>query len=205
MSKSRKKYESNPDNKLKIKESVSKYRQKNKDKIRLYHKNISPETKERKRLKSKEWAVKNREIILEKRRNRYHSRGKYVNKHTEIWRATLNKVVVRMGHKKRNTTIELVGYDYISLKAHIESKFKDGMKWENYGYWEIDHIVPVSVFNKDTPIIIVNALINLQPLWKRENIIKLDKVVKIPVQLLELVKHHINVKAAAHYTELMTL
>jgi len=40
------------------------------------------------------------------------------------------------------------------------------MSWENHGEWHIDHIKPVSSFDKDTPMNIVNALSNLQPLWK---------------------------------------
>jgi hypothetical protein len=39
------------------------------------------------------------------------------------------------------------------------------MTWDNYGEWHIDHIKPVSSFDKDTPQSIVNALSNLQPLW----------------------------------------
>ena len=40
------------------------------------------------------------------------------------------------------------------------------MSWDNYGEWHIDHIKPLTKFDKDTPIHIVNALNNLQPLWK---------------------------------------
>jgi len=42
---------------------------------------------------------------------------------------------------------------------------------ENYGEWHIDHIYPVSKFDKDTPTNIVNALNNLQPLWASSRII----------------------------------
>jgi hypothetical protein len=39
------------------------------------------------------------------------------------------------------------------------------MSWENYGEWHIDHIRPLSSFEPDTPVSIVCALDNLQPLW----------------------------------------
>jgi len=39
------------------------------------------------------------------------------------------------------------------------------MNWGNYGEWHIDHIKPVSSFDKTIPINVVNALSNLQPLW----------------------------------------
>jgi len=40
------------------------------------------------------------------------------------------------------------------------------MSWDNHGEWHIDHIKPVSKFDKETPMSIVNALSNLQPLWE---------------------------------------
>jgi hypothetical protein len=39
------------------------------------------------------------------------------------------------------------------------------MTWDNYGEWHIDHVKRVSEFDKETPMNIVNALNNLQPLW----------------------------------------
>ena len=39
------------------------------------------------------------------------------------------------------------------------------MSWDNYGEWHIDHIKPLTLFDDNTPIHVVNALSNLQPLW----------------------------------------
>ena len=58
-----------------------------------------------------------------------------------------------------------MGYSALQLKENIEGKFRDGMCWGNYGEWHIDHIKPVSKFDKNTPPNIVNAFSNLQPLW----------------------------------------
>ena len=78
----------------------------------------------------------------------------------------------------------LVGYNLKQLKKHIERQFQPGMTWENYGKggWEIDHIVPMSVFNftkpEDLDFKRCWALKNLQPMWGSENIskgAKLDK------------------------------
>jgi len=78
---------------------------------------------------------------------------------------------------------DLVDYNLEGLMAHLESKFTEGMSWDNYGHgrdkWNIDHIIPVSSFN-----IISNtcqefkdcwALDNLQPLWATRNYEKSDK------------------------------
>ena len=53
----------------------------------------------------------------------------------------------------------------IDLKNYIESLFTEGMSWDNYGEWHIDHITQVISFDKETPSNIVNALSNLRPLW----------------------------------------
>lgn len=64
-------------------------------------------------------------------------------------------------------------YSIDELKIHLESKFTDKMNWDNYGTeWVVDHIKPVSKFDKDTDISIVCALSNLQPLNKLENLKK---------------------------------
>ena len=54
------------------------------------------------------------------------------------------------------------------------------MDWGNQGEWHIDHIVPVSAFNFDSPEHMdfkrCWALSNLQPLWGRDNISKHAKL-----------------------------
>lgn len=49
------------------------------------------------------------------------------------------------------------------------------MSWNNHGEWEIDHIKPVTSFNIYELPSIVNALNNLQPLWKKDNRQKYNK------------------------------
>ena len=65
--------------------------------------------------------------------------------------------------------MDILGYSALDLKNHLESLFKVGMTWDNYGEWVVDHIYPLSRFDKDTPPSVVNALSNLQPLWWNEN------------------------------------
>ena len=65
-----------------------------------------------------------------------------------------------------------MGYSAEDLKNHMESLFLDGMNWDNWGLWEIDHIRPISSYDKDTDPKIVNELSNLQPLWAKDNLKK---------------------------------
>lgn len=86
------------------------------------------------------------------------------------------------GLKAGRKWLDLLGFDVIELMAHLEKKFKTGMKWENYGVggWEIDHVVPRSAFNYSSPDDIdfkkCWSLSNLQPMWASENRSKKDKL-----------------------------
>ncbi|AFC22715.1 hypothetical protein VchM-138_0036 [Vibrio phage vB_VchM-138] len=86
--------------------------------------------------------------------------------------------MINNGVGKNKPTVDLLGYNHNNLRVHIESQFKDGMTWANYGEWHIDHIVPVSWWISqgiDDPSII-NALDNLQPLWAADNLSKGAKI-----------------------------
>lgn len=75
----------------------------------------------------------------------------------------------KLGRKWR----DLVGYTAEELIAHLEGLFKDGMSWDNYGEWHIDHIIPISAFRilsaRDEAFRHCWGLKNLQPLWAKEN------------------------------------
>ena len=80
----------------------------------------------------------------------------------------------------------IVKYTLEDLTKHLESQFKEGMSWDNYGRggWEIDHIRPVSSFKFsgvcDPAIVECWALENLQPLWGVENAKKGNKIIESP-------------------------
>ena len=81
------------------------------------------------------------------------------------WRNLLKHTLERLGKTKESKTIDLLGYSALELKEYITSKFTDGMSWDNYGEWHIDHILGVINFDKRTSPNIVNALSNIRPLW----------------------------------------
>jgi hypothetical protein len=68
---------------------------------------------------------------------------------------------------------KLVGYTVVQLKNHLEKQFLPGMTWENRKLWDIDHIIPLSAFNFQSPenIDFKKAwdLKNLRPLWRFDN------------------------------------
>jgi len=64
----------------------------------------------------------------------------------------------------------IVGYKVGQLYAHLERQFLPGMSWDNYGTaWEIDHILPVKMFDLPREAAQCWALTNLRPLWAPDN------------------------------------
>jgi hypothetical protein len=90
-------------------------------------------------------------------------------------RDILKRCLKYKGIKKNSRTFEILGYDVKKFRQRIECQFKDGMCWENYGDWEIDHKKPISKFDKSAKISLINSLCNLQPLWKKDNRMKGNK------------------------------
>ncbi len=81
---------------------------------------------------------------------------------------------------KNNRTMDYVGCSKAELFEHLESRFNDGMTWGNYGKngWEIDHIIPMSLFDLTIEEEIYKAMNfnNLQPLWASDNRRKSNKI-----------------------------
>jgi hypothetical protein len=83
------------------------------------------------------------------------------------------------GNFKSASTMALVGCTGDELRKHLESKFEPWMTWENYGKWDIDHIIPCAKFDLECPVQ-QHACFhysNLQPMEHIANIKKRDKII----------------------------
>lgn len=147
------------------------------------------------------WRDKNKEESQKRNRERYHSnKEEYKTKHQEWTRNNRDKVNkynrkrrrenlqcrisqnLRAGFKQAlaaqlkssftsNASFKLLGCSFEKLKSHLEKGFKDGMSWDNYGDWHIDHIKPLCMHNlslEEEQAAACNYT-NLQPLWADEN------------------------------------
>lgn len=80
------------------------------------------------------------------------------------------------GSKNSASWERLTGYRLLELRQHIERQFQDGMTWDNYGKWHVDHIVPVASFSYADPshpdFKACWALTNLRPYWAEPNLSK---------------------------------
>ena len=186
-------------NKVSVLERNKEWRENNKEYILLYNKIYCEDNKEYLSMKkkiyrennpyqNKIWRENNPNKLKEYRykysksdsckedRKKWYRSIKKRSPHILAWRSILNNTLKRFGKKKEDETIKLLGYSAIELKEYIESLFIEGMSWENYGDWHIDHIIPVSSYNPETSIDVVNSLKNLQPLWAFDNLSKGNKI-----------------------------
>ena len=148
-----------------------KFAEKNRDKERIRGREYYQNNKEKHVDSCLRWIKNNKEHYLKVdslRKKKDRKNRPYVY----AWRDSLKSALDRLGRKKEGNTIDILGYSSIELKEHIERQFTDGMSWNNYGEWEIDHIKEICTFDKNTPLNIVNSLDNLQPLWREDNLNK---------------------------------
>jgi hypothetical protein len=151
----------------------------------------------------REYRVKNADAIRERRR-RYRQRNASkikvakqiyaANNKDKIAKALANRrannPIARMansmrrsirryldaGQKGEMSSFEIIGCSKDDLRKHLESKFRDGMTWQNYGkHWHIDHIVPLISAKSSDEIKRLCHWTNLQPLTAFENISKGSK------------------------------
>ena len=80
--------------------------------------------------------------------------------------------------QKYGSAIKDLGCSIEELKRHLEKQFINGMSWDNYGEWHIDHIKALSLYNLENKeeFIEANNYLNLQPLWAKDNIKKSNKL-----------------------------
>lgn len=77
---------------------------------------------------------------------------------------------------KRNNTFKIVGCSPQELKIYLEKKFNNGLNWDNYGEWHIDHIIPLSSAKTEEELYKLCHFTNLQPMWALDNIKKGSKI-----------------------------
>lgn len=146
-------------NKQKVFESKRRYRSKNAESIKL---------------KKREYGAKNRDKIAAKLRERRASNP--IVRMANSMRRSIRRYL-DCGQKGEQSTFSIIGCSQNELRLHLESKFKPGMTWENYGhYWHIDHIVPLISAKTTDDVKRLCRWENLQPLTAFENISKGSKI-----------------------------
>jgi len=159
-------------------EKIVKWIIKNKERMIEYQKAYATANSKRKSELSRLWYAANHQ-----RRN---AKDKYRRNTNPNYRVTINLrnrisgVIRRYNTTRVDHSLKIIGCTISELKAHLESLFKPGMTWENYGLhgWHIDHIRPCASFDLIDPAQQRACFhwTNLQPLWAEENYRKGAKV-----------------------------
>jgi hypothetical protein len=145
-------------------------------------------------LKTKEWTLNNKKQHQSSQQNWRKNNPKYINQYqnqrlkedilykvSHNIRARTYDIFKKKGLVKDQTSLNMVGIEGNKLIEYIESKWTNGMNWNNYGKninneWSIDHIIPLASANTIKELKILYHYTNLQPLWHIENLKKLNKI-----------------------------
>jgi len=119
--------------------------------------------------KSREWRAANKERINTEKREREQIRRD--DEPLYRLRHNLSTRLYLAVSKKVGNTFELVGCSKEELATFLEAEFTEGMTWDNYGTWHVDHIKPCCAFDLEVPEEQKKCFhwTNLQPLWARDN------------------------------------
>jgi hypothetical protein len=107
----------------------------------------------------------------ERWKQRYYSDTSFRVK--EIMKSNFHLFFKDKGLNKNLSFTKIINYSYKDLIVHLETNFRTGMTWENFGnLWEIHHIKPQNMFNplNEQEVKECWDLNNLLPLWKTTEI-----------------------------------
>jgi hypothetical protein len=87
-------------------------------------------------------------------------------------------LIARLKAGKSKSALQHLGCTIDELRLHLESQFKPGMTWANWGRgegkWHIDHRTALMSVDLSDPVALAKVChyTNLQPLWEKENLSK---------------------------------
>jgi hypothetical protein len=132
-----------------------KYRENNKESIRLAHQKYEKE---------------NRSILNEKRFIKLKNNP--LQKLSANLRTLISGTFKNKGYSKKSKTCNILGCSFEEFKLHIETNFEEWMNWQNHGKynylpntgWDLDHIIPLNSAKTEEDVIKLNHYSNFQPL-----------------------------------------
>lgn len=141
---------------------------------------IDPAWREKVNAETRKWHLENKDYVNAYKRKLNAERRKTdpIFRIKSALRSRLR--LVRKGERS-SAAFKMLGCSVEEFRSHIESQFRDGMTWDNWGRgwggareWHLDHIRPLAAFDLTDPEQVAEAChyTNLQPLWAVENLSK---------------------------------
>ena len=178
--------------KVKQKEKNKIWRDNNKDNVKKTMKIWCENNKEHKKQMDKAYKIANwdkiKASLAKWNRANYADMKSNPNRADELAQYKIKTNTSRrireiLGQDKSEKCMNYVGCTLSKFKIMLETKFTDGMNWNNYGEnvngekkyaWQIDHKIPCKAFNMTNEVHRKACFHykNLQPLWWNDNIAK---------------------------------
>ena len=167
------------ENKELLKEKGRKYYSENKEKEAKRKKKYYNNNKEKVYLMKQKWRAKPENRAKENLAKKLKREN---NPNVRISDSISARIRQSIRDKNNKHVFDILGYSLQDLMTHLESQFRDGMSWDNYGpEWHIDHVIPISYFKfkskKDDQFKKCWSLDNLQPLLASENLSKCNRFI----------------------------
>jgi predicted DNA-binding protein (UPF0251 family) len=164
-------------NKEELREKAKVFYKKNKEAYALRNKVYIENNKEAKRQYDKVYYQNNKKALLQRNLVYENQRRKSdpLFRLIHNLRRRIYRFCKSVGLKKNWKTIDAMGCTREEFIAYFQNLFTEGMTWENYGAWHVDHIKPISLATTEQEAIELNHYTNLQPLWAADNIRKSNK------------------------------
>jgi hypothetical protein len=153
-------------------EAKKEYGEINKNKIKERNKQQYLKNRNTRIEYQKKYSKSNKDAI--RKRQRKYTINKYHSDHNLKIKMNLSRRMRKCFSKNGSRTIDFIGCSIDDLKLHLEKQFIEGMNWQNYGDWHIDHIRPCCSFDLTDPKQQRECFhySNLQPLWAKDNLAK---------------------------------
>jgi len=141
------------------------YRERHKNIINARSRKYNKNNRDKRTAHNREWCKNNRDKVIE-------YRERIENRIKANLRSRLSRAVKRQ--LKGGSAVKDLGCSIGELRSHLEDKFTEGMSWDNYGKWHIDHIKPLDIFDltNSEDLKVACHYSNLQPLWATDNLSK---------------------------------
>jgi len=153
--------------------SSANWAKRNPDKVKSKHRRWVEKNPEKPAAAVKAWRLRNPEAAKARDKKANAKRNADVKYRVRKSISEGIRLSLRTGGKLGRKTFDLLGYSSQELMVHLERQFADGMSWENYGKWHIDHIIPLVDFQYERAdqdeFRAAWCLANLRPLWASEN------------------------------------
>ena len=98
--------------------------------------------------------------------------------------AVMGQIFRNKGIKKDTKTEKILGCSFSLFKSYIETRFQEGMSWQNRSNWHLDHIIPLATAKTKKELIKLNYYTNFRPLWAKDNLLKSDNPLEKQLNLI---------------------